>query len=132
MRFLFLSSLTLCLAAGSACESPGGSGQELFSGGWGGKDTREKWTIRCLRVEGPDHEERCGRLADMLRQVRDLKPRKVRVATDATGTTIYYGEYVKVQQRETNVLVFPPEFQREIGLIRRLAVNQQPVFGSGS
>jgi len=129
LRLLLLSSLTLCLAAGSACESPGDSGEGLFGIDLGGRDTREKWAIRCLRTEGPNHEERCRRLADMLRQVRDLNLRKVRVATDAIGTTIYYGEYVKVPRPETNILVFPPEFQRDIGLIRRLAVNQQPVFG---
>ena len=118
----------LFLAAGPACDSTGGSGEGLLSGGWGGADNREKWTIRCLRAEGPNHEAQCRQLADMLRLVKDLNSRKVRVVTDATGTTIYYGEYVKVPQRGSSVLVFPPEFQRDIGLIRQLGIGQQPVF----
>jgi len=127
MRLLFLSLLTLCLAAGSACENPGGSGKGLF-GGLGSGDAKEKWTIRCLRAEGPDHEEQGQWLANMLKQVRNLDARMVRVVTDAAGTTIYYGEYVKVPQKGTSTRAFPPEFQKDIGLIRQLGVNQQLMF----
>jgi len=127
MRLLFLSILTACLVAGSACESTGGSGQDLFSN-WGSGGHKEKWTIRCYRSEGPNHAQQCQQLANMLQKVRQLDARKVRMVSNATGSTIYYGEYAKVPQQGSSILVFPPAFQQDIGLIRQLGFNQQAIF----
>jgi len=105
----------------------------------GGRDWRqpasrgkERWTICCVRhtaADLADYAERCNELADMLRRVDGLRPKDVRVVTDATSSTIYYGQYVKVPSPETGTLRFPPEMRRDIGLIRRqLTPNRYAPF----
>ncbi|MBI4580778.1 MAG: hypothetical protein HY718_13810 [Planctomycetes bacterium] len=89
---------------------------------FGGGDS-ERWTIRCCRVESPGHAQEAGTLATMLRQVKQLNPKLVRVATDATGSTIYYGEYRRVESKATGQLVFPPEYQRDVEFIRALSYD---------
>lgn len=119
----------LALVAGGGCDNanrPAGGG--LFGDGQGG---REKWTIRCARMETPDHRTAAKTLGDLLGQVRGLQARDVRVVSDAAGSTIYYGEYTKVASPDGG-LVFPPEYQRDIELIRSLAYRQQtPFFFAG-
>jgi len=118
--------LGLLLAAWfvAGCESPGGSGGLLDLGQSGG----EKWTIWCQRTEGLDHLVRANLLADQLRQTPGLKPDKVRVVETADGSTIYYGQYVKVQSPETGRLVFPQEYLRDLAIIQRTAYRGTPLF----
>lgn len=92
----------------------------------------EKWTIRCCRVETPDHLQRANILADMLKKVPQIDARKVRVTSDDIGSTIYYGEYRRVTSPTTGQLVFPPEFQQHIEFIRTLSAAGMgtPFFGA--
>lgn len=120
---LIISVLALAALAGwfitAGCEGTGGSaGTNLFAPAG---DT-EKWTIRCCRIEEPDHVQKAESLAAMLRQVKQLNPKAVRVATDETGSSVYYGEYRRVASaKSSDQLVFPPEQQKDIAFIRSLS-----------
>ena len=107
------------------CESPGNTGGSLVNLGGG---SGEKWTIRCLHTEGPDHLVQANLLADQLRKVEGLRASKVRTVNTSSGSTIYYGQYVKVASRETGRLVFPPDYLRDLALIQRTAYNGVQVF----
>jgi hypothetical protein len=130
------SSLTLCALAGilaaglgTGCDAtkPGGApATPLFS--QAPAAGAEKWTIRCLHSASPAGAEELNRLAEMLKRVNGLQPGKVRVVTDSTGASLNYGEYVKSASPQTGLLVFPPEYQRDLDLIRRLAVAGNTPF----
>ncbi|NLX13977.1 MAG: hypothetical protein GXY44_10045 [Phycisphaerales bacterium] len=109
------------------CDSPGNSGG-LFRSLQGKQD---RWTICCLRVSILDHEAICNQYADLLRRVRELDAGKVRVVSDATSSAVYYGEYTKISEPQTDRLIFPTQYQRDIELIRRLSSgNSTPFFGA--
>ncbi len=127
---LCLFALTSLILALAGCESPAGTksgtNQPLFSSA---PTTTERWTIRCMRSEAPGHAEYARNLAEQLKQVQGLRAKDVRVVTDAKGSTIYYGEYVKAASQQSGRLVFPPQFQRDIEQIRALGTGQaQPFF----
>lgn len=88
----------------------------------------ERWTIRCRRFEDPQHEQRARRLADMLGNVKGLQAQKLHVATDAVGSTIYYGQYTRVPSPETGAWAFPPELKRDMDLIQRVVISEQMPF----
>ncbi|MHC4442483.1 MAG: SPOR domain-containing protein [Planctomycetota bacterium] len=112
------------------CNGWGGGGIDLFKHS---QDT-ERWTINCCRADAvkiPNHQLYCRALADNLKQVKGISPRDVRVVTDNSGSTIYYGNYAKVASRKTGRLVFPSKFQKDIELVRRLSYkNSTPFFGA--
>lgn len=124
-----IHKLVLALLAGTGlsiwfitagCQDTGGAGggARLFGAGSGS----EKWTIRCRRIDTPDHAREAETLANMLRQVKQLDPKAVRVSTEDTGSNIYYGEYKRVPTAAgSDQLTFPPEFQRDLSLIRSLS-----------
>jgi len=107
--------------------APGGGG--LFEAD---KSSQEQWTINCCHINAtamPDHQEYCNRLADMLKKVQGIRPNQVRVTSNEYGSTIYYGSYTKQATSDHELLVFPPEFTRDIELIRRMAYgNTTPFF----
>jgi hypothetical protein len=114
----------LALAAGGCDNSSGQFGGGLIRESQAGK---EQWTIRCTRLVTPDHREWGRVLADLLGKVPGLKASNVRLTSDASGSTIYYGQYVKVAS-PTGALVFPEQYQKDIELIRSLAYRQQTPF----
>ena len=120
-----LAGLWIVVLAGVGCESPGNTGGSLVNLGGG---SGENWTLRCLHTEGPDHLVQANLLADQLRKVEGLKASKVRTVNTSSGSTIYYGQYVKVASRETGRLVFPPDYLRDLALIQRTAYNGVQVF----
>jgi hypothetical protein len=67
-------------------------------------------------------------LADQLRKIQELRPDKVRVTNTASGSTIYYGQYVKVPSPETGRLVFPPEYLKDLAIIQRMTYRGMQVF----
>jgi hypothetical protein len=67
-------------------------------------------------------------MADMLRQVRQLRARDVSVETTSTGSSIYYGTYRREPSKQTGRLVFPEEFQQDIELIRSLSYGRMTPF----
>jgi len=69
-----------------------------------------------------------GSLAENLKLVQGLQAKNVRLVTTPTGSTIYYGQYTKVASAQTGRLVFPPQYQQDIELIRRLSLNQRTPF----
>jgi hypothetical protein len=119
-----LAGLWIVVLAGVGCESPGNTGNMVDLGH--GSD--EKWTIRCLHTEGPDHVVQANLLADLLGKTDGLKASKVRTVNTSTGSTIYYGQYVKVASPETGRLVFPADYLRDLALIQRTAYNGTQVF----
>lgn len=129
---VMLSAAMLC-CLGAGCDTPPGSGgaggtQSGSLLGSAPRDGRERWTIRAMHTEAPNHAQYAQQLADLLRKVDGIDPKKVRVVTDERGSTIYYGEYVKQPSPERDRLVFPPDYQRDIEFIRRLALNQATPF----
>jgi len=122
-RFLTLAGLWTTMLL-SGCESPGGGGGLLDVGGNGS----EKWTIHCLHTEGPEHQMQANLLADQLRKIQDLRPDKVRVTSNSSGSTIYYGQYVKVPSPETGRLIFPPEYLKDLAAIQRTTYRGMQVF----
>ncbi len=110
------------------CDSPGNGGGGLFRAAQGKKD---RWTICCLRLNVLDHKTICNQYAEMLRRVKELDPRKVRVVSDASSSAVYYGEYTKISDSDSDRLIFPSQYQRDIELIRRLSSgNSTPFFGA--
>ncbi len=110
----------LVIAGLQGCEGAGNAG--LFDA-----TSQERWTIRCgtfTPADVPDPVAFGQALADMLRQVRGLRPHDVRVVTSGNTCTIYYGQYVKVASPRTGQLVFPEKFQQDMQLIRSLVYNQ--------
>ncbi len=91
--------------------------------------SKERWTIRALHTSAPGHQAYVLRLAEELKRAPGLKPNRVRIVADATGSSIYYGEYVKIASpAEPDRLVFPADYQRDIDMIRRLIINQTTPF----
>jgi hypothetical protein len=105
------------LLAVTGCPERGRGPATLF----GPAADSEHWSIRCRRIEGPGHAQQAEALAAMLRQVKQLDARKVRVASDATGSNLYYGDYRRIASPSTGQLVFPPELQQQIEFIRSLS-----------
>jgi len=92
---------------------------------------KEEWTIRCTRIETPDHKAQARFFADLLGRVSGLKSAQVRVDSDARGSTIFYGRYEK-KAAPGGELVFPQQYQKDIELIRSLAYRDQtPFFFAG-
>ncbi len=118
--------VVVLLMAEAGCNGPGGSGP----GDWfkPARQEGERWSIRCLRSGAPNHAALCNRLAELMRNVQGLKPEAVRVQTDATGSTIYYGEYIRSSSSTGGALEFPPAMRRDVDVIRRLMLNQQTPF----
>lgn len=129
--------LGLAVVAASAwwigCQTGGdlsgrGGMEPLFQpAGQGG----EQWTILCRHYnasEAPNHAVLADQMADMLRQVKDLRANQVRVETTPTGSSIYYGTYRRVASKQTGRLVFPEQFQRDIELIRSLSYGRFTPF----
>lgn len=126
-RPLFIGVIGLALLAAAGCDkgsTPGAGGGGLIRTPQSGK---ELWTIRCTRIQSPDHRQTAQILADLLGKVPGLKARDIRVASDADASTIYYGQYAKVPSSGGD-LVFPADYQRDIELIRSLAYRQQTPF----
>ena len=95
------------------------------------RTTGERWTILCRRysaAESPDHAAVAQKMADMLKAVRDLTPSAVRVETEPAGSSRDYGSYRKIESKETGRLVFPPDYQPDIELIRSLSYQQFTPF----
>jgi len=84
---------------------------------------KERWTILCAHINAaqiPNHADYCKKMAAMLGQVQGLRANKVKVETTVSGSTLSYGKYTKIASKETGQLVFPPEFQQDIEMIRSL------------
>jgi len=103
----------------AGCRNTGGNSVNIFTQA----ADSERWSIRCRHIEDPGHPRQAELLADMLRKVKQLDPKAVRVASDATGSTVYYGQYRRVPSAVTGQLAFPPEFQKDIELIRSLSYD---------
>ena len=121
--------LVVLMTVGATCDgptlSPGRDWRQPASRG------KERWTICCVRytaADFADYARRCNELADMLRRVDGLRAKNVRVVSNATSSTVYYGQYVKVPSPETGTLQFSPEMQRDVGLIRQLTLNRYTPF----
>ncbi len=118
---------------GAGCDNSAGTGRAGGGSAFGGSGAggSERWTILCRRysaAENRDHEQLCRQMAEVLRRVTQLDAREVRVETDGTGSSLYYGRYARVASGRGS-LVFPPEFQRDIELIRSLShQNFTPFF----
>lgn len=125
VRLTLTGALTLTLALISGC---GGSGGNTVGNLFGSAQKTEKWRIRCYHNEGPNHEQTCKQVAAMLGQVSGLEARKIQIVTTPKGSTIYYGDYVKVASAGGDRLVFPADYQHDIDLIQRVAINQTPLF----
>ncbi len=111
----------------SGCEAGGGSGMDLF----GRERGTQEWTICCMRTQVRDHQRLCNMLANLLRKVDGLEAGKVRVKTNPSSSAIFYGSYYKVKDRDSDRLVFSPEYRRDIELIRSLTYNRSnPFFGA--
>lgn len=110
-----------------ACQPNGSAGPGLFGSG----GNKERWTIRCARLESANHGEMANMLGGLLGKVDGLSSRDVRISSTATTSVIYYGEYTKVPDRD-GMLVFPRKYQDDIELIRRLSFRgQTPFFFAG-
>jgi hypothetical protein len=117
--------MTLWIVVLGGCDAGDGGAGGLFRTTERGG---ERWTIRCQRFEGPEHELRAETMARMLREVDGLKRDRVRVATDPSGSTLYYGEYRQVASSETGGWAFPPSMKQDMDLIQRLTLNRQMPF----
>jgi|GEM_PF-559793 len=125
---ILIGGMTLAILIAGGCDNTTGSsgGGGLFRAPQAG---RELWTIRCVRLESPNHRESARHLANLLGKVPGLRARDVRVVSDATGSTIYYGQYAK-EGSPSGGLVFPVQYQKDIELIRSLTAPefQSPPF----
>lgn len=149
MKRAYLKTLlTFCLTLPfTGCEpARGGSGGG--GGGGGGisqlfapaKSSTETWTIECNAFEGVGREATADRLATMLKQVRNIDPKKVSVQHEAKASRIFYGEYPlrykeaktdkRSQTRGDLVIELSEEIKRDLRYIRELAVGDQYPFFS--
>ena len=118
---------TLCLG----CQTGGGGGggmEPLFQPTARGG---ERWTILCRHysaADTPNHSQLADQMADMLRQVKELRADQVRVDTTATGSSVHYGTYRRVASKQTGRLIFPRQFQLDIEMIRSLSYGQFTPF----
>lgn len=124
LKPLSVVTLTILLAG---CQPDGGAGGAQAPSLFGGQtESGERWTIRAIQMSNPGHQMVLQQLAEQMRNTPNLQPAKVRLVSDATSSTIYYGEYIKVPSKEdAGRLVFPPEYQRDLAAVRGLIVNQQ-------
>ena len=117
------SCAAVALLGLAGCTQGSSGGGNLFGG-----DGGEKWSILCLRSSGPQHAQQIDSLADSLRRVNGLNPRAVRVEHTPTSSALYYGTYAKQYDAQKKVSRFPPDFTRDIRLIRSLALGNQRPF----
>ncbi len=117
-------------------ESSGNFLSNLFGGNDSGgglfnSEQRDRYSIFCTRfdrgIEG-DPRTQSHQLAEMLARVPQLDRRAIQVRDDATGSSIYYGNYEMVPGPQGNRLIFPPEMQRDMDFIRGLTLNGQLPF----
>jgi len=112
------------LLAASGCMGPGGGGDWLAPGEGEG----QRWTIRCLRTDAPEHVQLCNSLAEMLRKTDGIRASDVRVESGALGSAIYYGQYTRARSSRTGELEFPSKMQKDLSLIRSLGMENQTPF----
>jgi hypothetical protein len=110
----------------TGCEGPGGSrGPSLFAPA----GDSEKWTILCRRIAEPGHAQQAEMLANMLRQVKQLDAKAVKVVSDSTESSVFYGEYRRVPSAAgSDQLAFPPELHRDMAFIRSLSDGASSPF----
>lgn len=122
-RWVLVAASAGLLATGmlGGCDRAGGGPSRTASSG------KEEWTIRCARIDTPDHQNKAKFFADLLKQVAGLKASQIQVTGDARSSTIYYGRYEK-KATASGDLVFPKQYQDDIELIRSLAYRDQTPF----
>lgn len=115
----------------AACNGPewgtpqGGSrGGGLFQSARGAK---EDWEILCARFEDEGRIRMADDFGAALKRVNRITPAKVRVVHDSTESRITYGPYPLGFNNKGGVQ-FTPEINRDLDLIRHLAVGESYPF----
>jgi hypothetical protein len=103
------------LAALTGCTTPGGE--------------RELFTIHCMQVGGANQYTVAESWAKALRDVPGLDAKRVRVAYDADGAHVCYGEYERVYDQWQRREFYRPDPKHDLELIRSLSPdNRQRPF----
>lgn len=98
----------------------------------------EIWTIECNAFTGPQHTETADTLATALKNVRQLRPDRIRVAHGDQESRIFYGEY-KLKYTEAKVdsaahakgdvyIELNDEIKRDLTFIKSLALGEKHPF----
>lgn len=113
----------------AGCQNMGGqAGGGGSSSPGSARQASERWTICCIRTNAFNHREICNMLTGHLRRVPELDPSKIRLDTTSDASAIYYGEYTKIADKNSDELIFPPQYQKDIETIRRLSLNRSTPF----
>jgi hypothetical protein len=84
----------------------------------------EAWTILCLEASDSQHRTNAERLAEGLRNRRELDRRAVRVVHEAAVSRIYYGTYHQFQDKRSDQLRLEPRCSKDCRFLRSLAVSR--------
>lgn len=113
----------VCLGLPVGCGGDGAGGWARGTWARPGARNGEDWTILCVQAYGADGRRAVDRLADGLRRARGLQPKYIRIDNTDETHRLYYGTYVRRQNRKTGGQDWPPELRRDMHAIRQLAVG---------
>ena len=102
----------------------GGGGGGLFQRTTG---PREEWEILCARFDGDDRIRTADSLGAALKRVPEMNAQKVHVVHEHNESRITYGPY-SLGFNNKGVVQFTPQMNRDLDLIRRLAVGDSYPF----
>lgn len=89
----------------------------------------EPWTIQCIQIETPQHEEHAEQVAETLKRTSGIKPELVHVNHKGSSSTVTYGQYLRTVDPRTAALRIPRNMKRDLKLIKELGDPQRgPMF----
>lgn len=91
----------------------------------GGQDI---WSIRCITISGADGARVARAYAEALRKAPGFKPELVRVFGDASGGSVYYGEFRRRYDRRSKSETFSPDPVPVLNELRRLTLGGQDIW----
>ena len=99
---------------------PAGCQQGVGARSWmdWGKPKGEPWTILCVELLGPDRISRAEALADELRQIQGIQPRRVEIVHSRRSSQVLYGTYYRRIDADTGKLLIPDELRDDLQRIQ--------------
>lgn len=92
----------------------------VATAGCGGAMRGEPWTIECLSLRNPGHEQNTEAIAKVLRSADGIRGANVTVFHDAEESRILYGKYYRNIDRERGIREIPTSLRSDLAMIKNL------------
>ena len=102
-------------------------GQDRSDGLFGRQGTL--WTIRCIELQGPGARQQIERVAESLRRTPGIRSKDVVIWNESDGfERLYYGTYLRKNDRKTRKWSTPRKMRQDLNLIRQLGSDSGTRF----